>query len=215
MTTWAETKHRAIQAFNGELPKATTEQTIIDAFELEPVAVLHQLDSVIDDYNARKCRSGWATLKFRVATLTVTADITVDTDNRPKQIRLAEQWIRNVGGYIDRPDELEAALFGDTGRLRHWADDPILQQRMAALWREVRHRFVKTELDAHQRQAEQAATLKRIRRHTSTAGLGWQEAEAHANRIAAEIARAREAQERLAYYDTLEPAGVLDDPAQP
>lgn len=113
-TTWAEERALAIEGFNGELPTATTEQELIDAFQLEPVAVIHARDQVIDDYQAGKCRSGWAIWRKRVQAIHAPANPTVEISDRPKAIALAETWIRNAGGYVDNQAELVAHLFGPT-----------------------------------------------------------------------------------------------------
>jgi hypothetical protein len=112
MTTWADTKHQAIQAFNGELPNATTEQDILDAFQQEPVAVLHALDLVTTDFQQGKLRSGWAIWRKRCLTATQTRDIEVNTSDRPRAIALAETWLRNAGGYCETEAEIIAHLFG-------------------------------------------------------------------------------------------------------
>lgn len=158
--TWAETKHRAIEAFSGELPNADTEQTILDAFQLEPVAVVHALDQVIEDYRAGKARSGWAIWKSRIITAGRTPDVQVAyADSRQRQITIAEAWIRNAGGYIDRESELVAELFGDLGKLREWPD---LKPRMTSLWASQRDRFAKAEREAEERNARQAIQRKRV-----------------------------------------------------
>lgn len=110
--TWADLKHQAIQAFNGELPNATTEQDIIDAFQLEPIAVLHALDQVTADFQQGKLRSGWAIWRKRCQATATIANIEVNTSDRPRAIALAEAWIRNAGGYSDTEEEVIAHLFG-------------------------------------------------------------------------------------------------------
>lgn len=110
--TWADLKHQAIQAFNGELPNADTEQTIIDAFQLEPIAVLHALDQVTADFKAGKLRSGWAIWRKRCQATATIANIEVNTSDRPRAIALAETWIKNAGGYSDTEEEVIAHLFG-------------------------------------------------------------------------------------------------------
>lgn len=158
--TWADTKHRAIEAFNGELPNADTEQTILDAFTLEPVAVLHALDQVIEDFKQGKARSGWAIWKSRILTAARTPDIQVSyADSRQRRILIAETWIRNTGGYIDREAELVDELFGDLGKLKEWPD---LQPRMVSLWETQRARFKRTEQEAIERQARQASAIRRL-----------------------------------------------------
>jgi hypothetical protein len=192
VTTWAELKHTAIEAFNGELPNALTEQEIVTAFEQEPEAVLVALHAVIEAFKAGKCRSGWAVWKSRIQTVTSTPDVTVETSNRPKLVKLAEAWIRQAGGHLDRAEELQDALFGHHGSLKAWADDQILVDRMVALWYEQRPRFVTTELEAEKRQREHADRQHRLRK-ASEGALTPAQADEHAARIAAEVQRAKEA----------------------
>ena len=113
-TTWATVRHIAIEGFRGELPNATTEQDLIDAFEQEPLAVIHARDQVIDDFAQGKCRSGWAIWRTRVTTVQQARDLVVDISDRPKAIATAEAWIRNAGGYLENESELVAHLFGAT-----------------------------------------------------------------------------------------------------
>jgi hypothetical protein len=158
--TWADAKHRAIEAFNGELPNADTEQTILDAFQIEPVAVVHALDQVIEDFRAGKARSGWAIWRSRILTAARTPNVQVAyADSRQRQITIAEAWIRNAGGYIDRESELVSELFGDLGKLREWPD---LEPRMVELWASQRERFAKAEREAEERNNRQAENRKRI-----------------------------------------------------
>jgi hypothetical protein len=191
-TTWAQTKHQAIQAFNGELPNAITEQMILEAFQAEPLATLQALHSVIEAFKAGRARSGWAVWKSRIVTITQTADVTVDAYDRPNQVRLTEQWIRNSGGYLDRIDELHDACFGPHGRLYLWDEDQELIDRIHALWQEQRPRFHAAEVDSDERIRQQAATLKRLRKASSGA-LTRDDAELHAQRIAGELARLAQA----------------------
>ena len=202
-TTWATVRAHAIDGFNGELPTATTEQALIDAFQLEPLAVMHARDQVIEDFRAGKCRSGFAVWRKRVETVTALRDVQVDISERPKAITIAETWIRNAGGYIDREDELISELFDPhIGRLRHWPD---LQPRMTAYWLEQRHRFQQAEREAEERQARHATTRERIR---SAIGPSVIDPDKHAKLILAEVERAR-----LAYLEQLAP-DEADDPAQ-
>lgn len=157
---WADVKHQAIQDF-GELPSAETEQTLIDAFKLEPAAVLRELEAVTQDVRNGKARSGWGVWKSRVKTALTRTSIVADTsNNRAKQIRLAEAWITTTGGYIDTQTELDDELFGDRGRLREW---PELRDRMHGLWTDQRPRFVTAETAATERLQRQGDTYRRLR----------------------------------------------------
>lgn len=198
-TTWADTKHQAIKAFNGELPTADTEQTVIDAFQTEPLAVLQALHGVIETFKAGKARSGWALWKYRIASVLTTPDVTVETHDRPAQIKLTETFIRNTAGYITTETELHDEVFGPRGRLYRWNDDTQLVDRIHAYWETQRPRFEAAETEAITRQHQQGDTYRRLRktmRHYA-ANLDPDE---HATRIANEVERAK-----LAYLDTIAP----------
>ena len=160
--TWADTKHSAINLLDGELPNAATEQALIDAFELEPAAVLKELRAVAADKRAGKVRSGWAVWKTRCQTVLTQKDTQVVIgNNRSKELHKAEQWIRNAGGYIDREDELIAELYDEhLGALRHWPDT---RPQIVALWLEHRHRFAKAEREAEERGRRHIELMGRLR----------------------------------------------------
>lgn len=209
--TWSDTKHRAIQGFNGELPNAATEQEILDAFQLEPLAVLHALDAVISDVRNGKARSGWAIWRTRVRTALTTTDVYVDTANRPAAIRTTEAWIRNAGGYIDRQSELEDELFGDLGKLRDWPD---LRQRMVAYWLEQRHRFQQAEQAADMRARAQAALraeLKTRLRHATSSAVTRELGDAIAEAVAQDVTLRRDAIEQPPPIDDTEAEALAAD----
>lgn len=54
--------------------------------------------------------------------------------SRTTKVRLAETWIRNAGHYEPSEQALLDALFGEHGRLKTWADDQALRDRMVKLW---------------------------------------------------------------------------------
>lgn len=204
---WTELRHRAISAFNGELPTAATEQDLIDAFEQEPLAVANLLDQIASDLAQGKARSGWAVWRSRAINVHARREaIATDDRDREVSVRLAEQWIRHAGGYLDRESEVLADLFGPQGRLRAWGtyepatehepetfdgDEP-LRDRMLRLWDEQRPRFEKTEADSIERQARQAELVKKLRTTMRTAAANI-DLDQHAQHIAAEIERARTA----------------------
>lgn len=159
-TTWGETKRRAIHGFNEELPNGDTEQAIIDAFTLQPLAVLRELDQVISAVQAGKARSGWAVWRSRIRTAITQADIEVDTENQPAQTRLAQIWIRNTGGYFDDAREIVDELFGARGRLRSW---PELCEQMLELWESKREAFAAADAEAVERLERQGDTYRRLR----------------------------------------------------
>ena len=185
---WPDTRNKAIQAFNGDTPGDQIETAILTHFQEHPNRVNTLIDAIGRRVAQGQVRSGWAILHHELEH--APTDITA-TDNRERanQLRLAETWIRNTGGYIDRQTELEDELFGDRGRLRHW---PELRDQTIACWLEQRHRFEAAEREAEERGRRNAATLERIRRHTTSPTNP--EADKHAERITAEVERARNAQ---------------------
>jgi hypothetical protein len=198
-TTWATVRSTAIQGFNGELPVAATEQALIDAFEQEPLAVMHARDQVIEDFRRGKARSGWAVWKSRVA-LQTARNPSVDVSNRPKAIIAAEAWIRHAGGYLDRETEVIDELFGDTGKLREWPD---LQPRMLELWHAARPRFEAAEKAAEERAAKLVEARARIRAASNSHSLDI-DPDQHAANITAEVERATQPHHNeLAYLDSI------------
>lgn len=172
MTTydWHTLRDRGIRLFNGDTPGTELERRIVDHFARHPARVATTIEATGRKVAAGGIRSGWAILLRELDAKPQTAQAD-DNADRAIAIRLAEAWIRNTGGYIDRQSELEAELFGDTGRLRHWPD---LRQRMTAYWLEQRHRFQKAERDAHQRAQAQAALRAELRtrlRHASSSAI--------------------------------------------
>lgn len=193
---WAELRNHAIQVFNGDHPGAALEDAILHHFEREPTKVATAIDQIGRQVANGKIRSGWAILDRELNHQTPNV-VATDNAERAKQLQLAETWIRNTGGNLDRPEEVEAELFDPhLGKLRHW---PETRDQILALWTEQRHRFTQTDAEAIERMAHQAATLKRLRK-ASRGALTHESADAHAERVMAEIERAR-----LAYLETLAP----------
>jgi hypothetical protein len=190
---WADTRDHANTLFH-ETPGAALEERILTHFREHPAKVVDHIDSIAIRVAEGKINHGWAILDRELAT--IPADVTItDTAERLKQLRLAETWIRNTGGYINRLEELDSELYDEhLGRLRHWPDT---RQQIHALWHEQRFRFRRTERQAYKRQRRQALILKRIRPHVSSQGIGPLGADQHALRIANEVTRAT-----LGHYDS-------------
>lgn len=195
---WPETRDRAVKAFNGDTPGDATELAIIAHFQDHPGRVVNLIDAIGRRVTQGQVRSGWAILKHELDH--VPSDI-VATDNaeRATHLRLAELWIRHTGGYIDREEELVDALFGPQGPLREWPD---LEVQVVESWTRERSRFADAEAANELRLAHQAETLTRLRRNVTAADPA--EADAQALRVAKEVRRAREAADRLAYFDNIE-----------
>lgn len=164
--SWAAVRAQATKAFNGETLNAETEAAIIEVFELLPQTVVRAIEQVGADYAKGGIRSGWAVLRKVLVAAEPRRDITVsDASERESQAKLAESWIRRTGCQVDRESELVLELFGDRGRLRHWAQadsprddrgrdldgwelvggDGALVDRMVAVWRVERPRGERCE----------------------------------------------------------------------
>lgn len=156
---WATLRDQAIKAFNGELPNATTEQDLIDAFTTNPLAVTKTLNDVAEQHANGKTRSGWAVWRSRTLAVHNATNITVQIeDDRETKIAKAEAWIRNAGLHYDRETEIEDELFGDLGLLRNWAADEQLRQRILNLWRQKRPAGEQTEREQIERAEKWKAT---------------------------------------------------------
>lgn len=136
--SWEETRELAVKSFRGELPRAETEQDIIEAFQARPSAVLDALEQVKHAFANGQARSGWAVWRKRVQRDNLPAVIVDVADDREKRVASTERWLRHSGYHFDRESEVLEELFGDLGSLREWQQDELLRQRMASLWRSVR-----------------------------------------------------------------------------
>jgi hypothetical protein len=168
---WSTTRDRAIECFRGDTPGAQLEDTIVAHFEREPQRVIDAVEQIgrsIQRGGPNAPVSGWAVLAKSLTTVTPQERVVSDHAEMARQLAIAETWIRNAGGNIDREAELIAELYDeDLGRLRHWPDT---QADIVAIWREQRPRFERTEREAEERQARQAEALRnlRSRRHDHT-----------------------------------------------
>lgn len=140
--TWADTRARATELFNGETPRAQLEQDIVNVFSNQPALVIAAVEQVGARYANGSVRSGWAVLRAHIVSAAApTSSVTAtDTSEREKRIAQAEQWLRACGPHYDRESEAEDELFGDRGLLKPWADDEALKARMLSAWREQRPR---------------------------------------------------------------------------
>lgn len=147
---WPTVRARIIDAFDGELPGATLETTIVDLYQAHPQAVIDAYPGIATQLAAGKLNSGWAVLK-KAAVERATRQ-TNPTVTREKLIRNADQWLRNAGLMYDRWDEVHDELFGDQGRLRTIKTDKLVERYHDA-WQTVRPDGLATELEHEQRLA--------------------------------------------------------------
>jgi hypothetical protein len=164
--TWTDLRTHAAERFAGQTPGPELEQRIIDVFQQQPQIVAAAIDYIAERFRAGIVRSPWPVLATHVEQATTTHDIqATDSTQRNRAIANAEQWIRTAGLHLDRASELEDDLFGDLGRLRAWASDTTLRQRMLTLWDDLRATAVQVERDQEQRLHEwsaQRAAAERI-----------------------------------------------------
>jgi hypothetical protein len=169
---WGAVRQKAVAGFGGETPSAQLEQDVIQHFLEDPLLVIEEIGRVAAEMAAgRDIRSGWAILKSRLdrAAAQPGSEITAEDTGRKakvereKRIRNAERWIRNAGIHFDRAREVEDELFGDVGKLRAYAEDDQLRQRLLDLWRQERPRGVRTEVEAAQRAERWKAGQTRLK----------------------------------------------------
>jgi hypothetical protein len=160
---WSALRHRAVEAFGGDYPAGPQEQEIIDAFELDPVAVQAAVDKVGERYKQGKVRIPWAVLRkeaeqIRNPPSEVTAS---DESSREKAIVRAESWLRVAGLHFDREQEVAAHLYGHHGPLEHFPEDEVLQLQMLSLWRKLRPEGERGEAEAQDR-ADKLRAFRKI-----------------------------------------------------
>lgn len=158
---WTEQRERAAEAFGGRYPDAELEAEVMGVFSERPAFVVDAIDDVANAFKAGRIHSPWPFLRAKLnapqAELVVT-----DESERLRKIAAAEQWLRSAGLHFDRQAEVEDELYGDTGRLRAWASDEQLRERLLGLWRELASLGAQVEAEALERAREHLATEARI-----------------------------------------------------
>ena len=155
------------------------EQTIIDAYELHPTAVIREVEAVAQDLKSGLIRSAWAILAKRCERIIAPpSNPTMKTGlDKEKAIAHAEQWVRATGIHYDRDTEIQEELFGDRGLLRAYTQitleetsrnteghpiyaptqptgDLALIEQMTKLWEQHRPAGIAIEQDAEHRAAK-------------------------------------------------------------
>ena len=153
---WATVRESAVQAF-AEIPRADTEQEIVERFQAQPDLVTRLISQLSEERHKGQIRSCWAVLRKRLHDQGPTSNPTVQTGHeRDKLVRSAEAWINNAGVHFDREPELLDELFGHHGKLRHYKDDQALKERMLQQWRTLRPADEKVEAEAQHREEQPA-----------------------------------------------------------
>ena len=152
---WSDIRERALHLFGGDSPHGQLEQEILDVFERQPALVADQVERIGLRFQQGQVRSPWAVLRKAVVEAAIGPDVSAtDTTSRERAVAQAEQWLRAAGVMFDRWSEVEDELFGDRGRLRQWADDTGLHERMKRLWQSERPRGEQCEQEELERAAK-------------------------------------------------------------
>jgi len=134
---WHTEYARALAAFGGDTPSATLEQDLLEAFQQHPQAVTNAITKIGKAYEAGKIHSPWGALKTEIPKQIQRDTRVGDGRERQAAIANAEQWLRNAGLMYDRWTEVHDELF-DRGALAPWKRDRQLNDRLEALWLELR-----------------------------------------------------------------------------
>jgi hypothetical protein len=153
---WAEVRAQAVRLFRGDHPHPETEQDVLDVFKRDPRRVVEAIEHVGRQVGRGGVNSGWAVLRAHLQRgEACVADVVVSDDaERGKRVAQAESWLRHAGMHFASEAEVVDELFGDRGRLRAWAGDELLRERLLDLWRELRPLGEQVEREALER-AEQ------------------------------------------------------------
>lgn len=144
--TWADLYDQAVESFGGTTPGATLEQQLLDHFRRHPAAVQAAIQKLADRYAQGKIHSPWPIVLTELQREDQRTTITASIDReRDQAIRLAELYITNAGLYIPTEQDLLDDTFGPHGRLRQWADDQPLRERILDHWRQQADRAERAE----------------------------------------------------------------------
>lgn len=162
---WQTLRNQFMRAIGGDPPGAALEDELIQAYTDHPDAVERSFEKITLAHAAGKIRSPWGALKTEVAKAVDAArNPTHDRGaSKTKAVQRAEQRIRNELVHYDRETDVIDELFGPRGTLRDH-HTPDLEQRLVALWRELRPLGELSEHEHKQylaRYAEQRAQLDR------------------------------------------------------
>jgi hypothetical protein len=156
---WQTEYARALNLYGGDTPSATLEQDLLDAFTQHPQAVTNAITKIGKAYAAGRIHSPWGALRTEIPKQVNAHTRVGDGNERSRAIANSEQWMRTAGIMFDRFSEVEDELYGDRGRLRPWANDRALKQRLEQLWNEQRPIGETIEAD----ELERAQTWKTAR----------------------------------------------------
>ena len=134
---WQTLRNQFMRDIGGDPPGAQLEDQLIQAYADHPDAIERSVEKITLGFKAGKIRSPWGALKAEAAKAVDAARNPTHTaaSKRSSAVQRAEQWMRTAGLHHDRQSELLDELYGERGRLR---DHPETQERMLALWHELR-----------------------------------------------------------------------------
>ena len=165
---WQTLRNRFMRDIGGDAPGAQLEDKLIQLYTDHPEALERAMTKIALAFKAGKIRSPWGALSTEADKATDPArNPTHDKGaSRNKAVERAEQWMRTAGLMFDRDSEIVDELFGDRGPLNaHRTDE--LEQRILALWTELRPLGEQTEREAEERgrrYQEQQAIRQKIAR---------------------------------------------------
>jgi hypothetical protein len=162
---WQTLRNQFMRDIGGDPPGAQLEDELIAAYHDHPEAVERSIEKITLAHKAGKIRSPWGALKTEVAkALDAARNPTHNTGaSRNKAIARAEQWLRTAGLHYDRETEIHDELFGDRGILRDH-HTPQVEERLTALWRELRPLGEQVEREAEERGARYVEQRERLRK---------------------------------------------------
>ena len=160
---WQTLRNQFMRTIGGDPPGARLEDELIQAYTEQPDVVERSTEKIALAFKAGKIRSPWGALKTEVAKATEAARNPHHDkgSSRNAAIQRAEQRIRNELLHYDRLDEVLDELFGPRGTLKGH-HTPDLEQRMTALWNELRPAGQQAEQDHIQYLAKVKADRDRL-----------------------------------------------------
>lgn len=163
--SWADIVDQYTDVYNA----APTSHLILELgaiYQRHPAITLHRLRETGDAYIAGRIHSPWGFVLQELRRHdTQRQERPEDTGrDREKAILLVEIHTRNAGLNIPTEAEYLDDVFGTHGRLKPWATDLTLRDRMLNLYRQERARAVAGELE----QRDRADKFKSARSKTPT-----------------------------------------------
>lgn len=146
---WRDLYDQAVQAFGGTTPGQQLETQILQHFTRHPAAVQAAIHKLADRYAQGKIHTPWPLVLTELQREDTRDHITATIDReRDQATHLAEIYITNAGLYIPTEADVLDDTFGPHGRLRQWADDQALRDRIVDHWSNQHDRAERSETAA-------------------------------------------------------------------